>query len=144
MDYNQFVKQVQARAELESPSQAVNAIQATLLTLRERLAGNEANNLASQLPSELQGFLPPKANTEETPDYGIDEFFNRVAGREGVTDEEASKHARAVMRTVAEAASGGELTDIGTQLPPEYGLLFYTGGGFLGQESNWDTTPPAV
>lgn len=138
MNYNQFVSRVRQRAGVRSDTEARAAIEATLTNLAERLAGNEAANLAAQLPLELQPYLPGKTNSTATESFGIEEFFNRVAGKEGVDAAEASKHARAVMRTVADAVSGGELTDIGLQLPAEYGLLFYTGGDFLAEPQNWE------
>lgn len=144
MNYNEFMRTVRQRIGLQSEAEVSNVIEATLTTLSERLAGNEAANLAAQLPTELQGFLPGKPNDIATESFGVEEFLERVARKERVDEAEASKHARAVMTTVADAVSGGELTDISSQLPVEYGLLFYTGGDFLAEPQNWEGASPTV
>ena len=57
------------------------AITATLETLNERLTGGEAKDLAAQLPKEVQPALQPK--TEEAEAFSLEEFYRRVAEREG-------------------------------------------------------------
>lgn len=57
MQYDQFVGQVQHRAHLANSGQALRVIHATLETLNERLRGNEADDLAAQLPEEMGAFL---------------------------------------------------------------------------------------
>ncbi len=51
MKYDEFISQVQRRANLASREEAERATRATLETLGERLAGGEAKDLAAQLPS---------------------------------------------------------------------------------------------
>jgi uncharacterized protein (DUF2267 family) len=50
---DEFVKRVIEIGELESRDQAEHAIRATFETLKERLAGNEPDHLAAQLPEDL-------------------------------------------------------------------------------------------
>lgn len=53
MTYDEFVGQVQHRAQLSDTGAAVAAIRATLETLGEHLFGGKAENLAAQLPREI-------------------------------------------------------------------------------------------
>jgi hypothetical protein len=50
MKHDEFVKEVQERGHMGSREEAESAIRATLQTLAERLKGEEAEHLASQLP----------------------------------------------------------------------------------------------
>ncbi len=121
MNYDEFVGQVQNRARLASKGEAVAAIRATLMTLTERLFGQEVEDLASQLPTEIAWYM---RQVEEKEKFGLNEFFKRVTEREGVDYPEAVYHARVVMEVVGEAVSKGEIDDIRAQLPPEFSKLF--------------------
>lgn len=57
MKYDEFVNHVQALTQLDSQDQAKRAIQATLETLTRRIYGDEAKDLASQLPEEMAQYL---------------------------------------------------------------------------------------
>lgn len=125
MQYQEFVNRVNEQIRTESPGDAELAIQATLATLGERISGGEAENLAAQLPAELQTQLESGNYTEEAEPFSLDEFYLRVAEREGASlPETAVEHARAVMEQLTRAVTGGELADIQRQLPEEYEPLF--------------------
>ena len=64
--------------------------------------------------------LSPPGGTER---FGADEFVRRVGEREGVDDDEAAAHARAVLRTLDEAVAG-DLDYVRAQLSPDYAPLF--------------------
>ena len=49
MKHDEFIKHVQTVAQLNSREEA-RATQATLSTIKERIVGNEASQLAAQLP----------------------------------------------------------------------------------------------
>ncbi len=49
--------------------------------------------------------------------------MRRVGEREGVDDDEAAAHARAVLRTLDEAVAG-DLDYVRAQLSPDYAPLF--------------------
>lgn len=127
MQYDEFVGQVQHRARLASTGEAVHAIHATLSTLSERIFGNEATNLAAQLPQEIGVYLIPS----ELPEvFSMKNFYERVASRERADLPIAIYHARAVMSVVLDAVSPGEIADLRAQLPREYDHLFtYEGEG---------------
>ena len=54
MDFDEFTGQVQHRLELASTGEAVRAIRATLLPLGERLPEGNAEDLAANLPMEIE------------------------------------------------------------------------------------------
>lgn len=50
MKFDDFTEKVQHKAKQTTTGEAIAAIRATLETLAERTAGDEAENLAAQLP----------------------------------------------------------------------------------------------
>jgi uncharacterized protein (DUF2267 family) len=129
MKYDEFVGQVQNRARLATSGEAVRAIQATFKALGTRLYGQEAQNLAAQLPPELGDYL----TTEENESFPLEAFFERVAEEEGVDLPDAVHHARAVVSVLQDAVSIGEIADVRAQLPDDYDPLFEAGAeGELG------------
>jgi uncharacterized protein (DUF2267 family) len=122
MNYDQFVGQVQSRARLGSTGETVRAIRATLEALGQRLAGNEAQHLAAQLPEEVGYYLKQAEAKGER--FGLREFFERVSQHERQDLPEATHHARAVISVVCEAITPGELGHLRAQLPEEFNPLF--------------------
>jgi len=125
MKDEQFIAEVKNLAELDSDEGARKAIGATLKTLRERLAGEEPSNLAAQLPPGIAPYAEGAGGQESFP---IEEFYERVAGKEGVGQDEAIRHARAVATVVQTAVTGGELEDVRSQLGDGYKELFGQSG----------------
>jgi uncharacterized protein (DUF2267 family) len=109
------------RSVSDARREAENATTATLETLNERITGGEARDLAAQLPKEIQPALQPKA--EEAEGFSLEEFYRRVAEREGVDIETARIDASAVMRVLREAVTPGELDDVMAQLPEDFNAL---------------------
>ena len=52
--------------------------------------------------------------------FSVEEFFRRVAEKEGVDIEAASAHASAVMAVLGETIDEGELQDVREQLPQDF------------------------
>jgi uncharacterized protein (DUF2267 family) len=122
MKGEQFIAEVRNLAELDTNEDAQKAIRCTLETLKERLAGNEPSNLAAQLPPEIAIFVEGDGGREA---FSVQEFYERVAQKEGTTNsEEAVKHARAVATVLQTAVTGGELEDVRSQLGNDYEELF--------------------
>jgi uncharacterized protein (DUF2267 family) len=117
----QFIAEVKNLAELDSNEDAQKTIRATFETLRERLAGNEPADLAAQLPQEIAPFVEGAGGQEA---FSVQEFYERVAHKEGTKSEEAVKHARAVATVVQTAVTGGALEDVRSQLGNDYEELF--------------------
>lgn len=139
MQYDQFVGQVQHRAQLANGGQAVHAIHATLETLGERLFGGEAEQLASQLPAEI-GYYLRQARIKDN--FGMDEFFDRVSAHEGVALRTAMHHARVVLSVLTEAVSPGEIEDVRAQLPGDLKWVLETGYDEAAHEQGYEQATP--
>jgi len=126
MKHDEFIGQGQHHARLSSRGEAEIATRATLETLAERLAGGEANDLASQLPRGIAEYLRTGL-AGEGERFSVEEFFQRVSEREGVDLPKAIYHARAVIAVLYEAVSPGEMADVRAQLPAEFTRLFEPG-----------------
>ncbi len=123
MKYDEFIAQVQRRADLNTKDEAVRATRAVLETLGERLAGGEPKDLAAQLPPEIAGYLHQPLPGAGVP-FTLDDFFMRVAEREGSELAEATFHVRVVLGLVAEVVTMGEIENIRARLPAEFRQLF--------------------
>jgi uncharacterized protein (DUF2267 family) len=121
MKGDEFIAEVRNLAELGNDEDAEKATRATLETLRERLAGDEPSNLAAQLPPEVASYVEGAGGQDS---FGVDEFYSRVAQKEGVGQDEATRRARAVATVLQTAVTGGELDDVHSQLGDEYKELF--------------------
>ena len=123
MKYDEFIAQVERRTGLDSRDAAICATSATLETLAERLAGGEAKDLASQLPPEIGVYLQqPFAGAGEP--FSLDEFFQRVSNREGVSLADATYHARIIIALISEVVTMGEIENVRSQLPTNFRQLF--------------------
>jgi len=98
------------------------AISATLEALGECIPGEEARNLADQLPKEIKE--PLHQASADAKVCSLETFLRRISEKEGVDAGTATDHASAVMSVLAEAASGGELEAIRAQLPQRFDALF--------------------
>jgi uncharacterized protein (DUF2267 family) len=117
MDYETFSRTAAQRAGMDEDTME-RVERATLQTLAERISGGEAQDLAAQLPGELQDSLRRPGEVAEA--FGVDEFVRRVAERGEVGPDEAGTGAAAVLITVREAVTPGEFDDVLSQLPQEY------------------------
>jgi uncharacterized protein (DUF2267 family) len=126
LQYSEFLRRVEEqiaadRSVSDARRAAENATTATLETLNERISGGEARDLAAQLPQEIQPALRPKA--EEAEGFSLEEFYRRVAEREGVDIETARIDASTVMGVLSEAVTSGELDDVMAQLSEDFNTL---------------------
>jgi uncharacterized protein (DUF2267 family) len=117
MKYDEFIDAVAIRAGV-SPDDAEVLTYATLQTLAERLTGGEADDLASQLPQELQDTL--QKEFEQAEDFGLEEFVRRVSLNAGTDTALAWQGVRAVMATLQDAVTAGEFDDVMAQLPNDF------------------------
>jgi uncharacterized protein (DUF2267 family) len=86
LKHDEFIARVRDLAEVQTNEEAERATRATLETLRERLAGNEPNNLADQLPPEIADPLRGEGGRNS---FSLAEFYRRVSDKEGVEEPEA-------------------------------------------------------
>lgn len=124
MTYDEFLGQVQNRARLASREEAVAATRATLEAFGRRLSGGELNDVASQLPSEIQLYLGTEGPGER---FDLKEFYNRVSILEGKDIRDAAFHARVVLSVLKDAINENELQDMLAQLPDQFRSLFEEG-----------------
>jgi len=120
--YHEFVAAVRQRGEYGSAAEAEDVIRAVLGVLASRLTPDEAHDLASQLPHGIAEILEEAG--EPTRQLSVQEFLQRIAAGTGATTRTAEWDAGAVLSTVADAITDGELNDLMTQLPSGYAALF--------------------
>lgn len=123
MKYDEFIKHVQTLAQLDSREAAERATRATLETIKERVVGNEASQLAAQLPAEFAGYLTGREG-ENGRHFSLMEFYQRVQEKEGVEPTAAAIHARAVFSVLQSAVTPGEFTDLRANFSHDYEELF--------------------
>jgi uncharacterized protein (DUF2267 family) len=121
MKYNAFVTEVQKRLELATQGDAVRASRAVLTSLGERLQADEATDLASPLPMEIDRYLRAADSGQR---FSFEEYLDRVGEREGVETRTALHHAQRVVELVSEVVPSGELKQVRAQLPADFDELF--------------------
>lgn len=126
MNYDEFLARVGQHGGPVERDHADQASKIVLATLGQRLAGREPQNLASQLPQELQHPLLQHDGLAAEIGDDLDDFLRRISDREGrgCSTEQALSHARAVLGTMASFVSTGEIDDLRSQLPAGYAALF--------------------
>ena len=125
MKYDEFIKHVQSFAKLDSREEAEKATQITLETLKERIVGDEASQLAAQLPEDLAQYLRGREG-QMGDHFKIEEFYQRICDRGNVEPEIAANYAIAVFTVLKSAVSPGEFSDVKINLSEDYSELFST------------------
>jgi uncharacterized protein (DUF2267 family) len=115
VEYKEFVHAVTGRTAL-SRQEAADLTRATLEALAERLSDGEATQLALQLPDGLAEYVRPQKR-KQAERFGLHEFVRKVSQHTGLTVEETTLGARAVLTTLREAVSPDEFDDVMSQLP---------------------------
>ncbi|MFC8520848.1 DUF2267 domain-containing protein [Streptomyces sp. NPDC057257] len=123
MKYDEFLARVRERGEYSHQDEAAKVTEEVLGVLAGRISPDEVDDLASQLPGPL-GQVLAGAKQQQAESYGIEEFYRRVAERTGARPRTALWDAAAVLTTVADAVSGGELNQVISQLPSSYAVPF--------------------
>jgi uncharacterized protein (DUF2267 family) len=128
MRYEDFLIKVYDRGEYVDADQTLHVIQAVLTTLAWRLPADKAAKLAGQLPDQLTTALTTDhsqaADESQGEAFDLSEFLRRVAAAVGATERTAEWDASAVLCTIAEAISDGDLADLLHELPVEFAVLF--------------------
>lgn len=116
---DEFVGRVESLSGLPR-EESLSLIDATLLTLADRVSAGEARQLAAHLPSELQ--LPITSASSPAEPFDLREFMRRIAVRSGRGSHDVDP--RPVLRALAETVPHQELQDALSQLPEEITALF--------------------
>ncbi|MEV5883836.1 DUF2267 domain-containing protein [Streptomyces sp. NPDC052020] len=122
MRLDEFLAEVRDRGEYRSQEEAEQVSSAVLWVLASRISPEEAADLAAQLPAPLDDALRLERGRPET--FGHEEFLRRVARQTGARQATAEWDASAVLSTVADAVSGGEVDHLLAQLPSDYAEFF--------------------
>lgn len=123
MRHDDFIGQVQHRAQLPSRGDAARATRATLETLSERVPAGVAAKLAAQLPVEigehLRRTLPLNLGNATGERFDVREFVSRIAAR-STTDEPFAAHAARVVCEVTDEATDGMIrSSVADALPQD-------------------------
>lgn len=123
MKYDEFIKHVQSAAQLTTREDAEKATQAMLETLKERIVGDEAAQLAAQLPENLAKHLRGREG-QFGDHFKIEEFHQRVSQKAGVDLATAETYVKAVFSVLSVAVSPGEFADVRSNFSEDYDKLF--------------------
>lgn len=123
MRYDEFMARTKELGEYEDNQEAERVARAVLGTLARRMTLRETEDLAAQLSAPLDRFLLA-GRTERPESFGVAEFLRQVADVTGARPRTAEWDASAVLCTVGESISGGELNQVLSQLPSDYAALF--------------------
>lgn len=125
MQYGEFINGVIESGGPGDRDVAKQVTQVVMADLGQRLTGDEAKDLASQLPDELKASVTEHVAAEPVND-DVDDFLRRVSDHLGqeVAPDQARIHVQAVFATLSQAVSAGEISDLRSQLPAGFGPLF--------------------
>src|SRR3954453_16947118 len=116
--YAEIVTEVQQSASITSLIDADRVTRATIDVLGRRLTACPNTSVAYRLPSPLASELHEEQ--EDAVEFGIAEFYDQVADRARLTNTEARRRARAVVRALGSVMPTADLQEIFGQLPEEY------------------------
>lgn len=117
MKQRELVEQVRRRmGDDGTTDQVLRAIDAVLYSLGERIGYANATTVAAALPFRLAGKMRRGA---PNPPRSIDEFYQRVARREGVPQSVAVWHSQAVCGALCELLPEQERTQLCSNLWPQ-------------------------
>jgi uncharacterized protein (DUF2267 family) len=125
MEYTEFITHVQSLAQSNSREEAERATRATLETLKERVPGDEIQELATQLPAELGNCLQgEKEQTDQS--FNLQEFITRVSQKENIEPTTTAIHVRAVFAVLQNAVNPEKFAKFHTYFSHDYEELFTT------------------
>jgi uncharacterized protein (DUF2267 family) len=126
MRTNEFIDQVASFGQFSTGTEAREATKATLVTLSQLLTEGEADDLAAQLPDDLDDWVhSTKVQPASGATFDAEGFLRRVADRlPGEVDkEQAEQQAHLVLTTLKNAITPGEWDNFTSQLPEDFDRL---------------------
>jgi uncharacterized protein (DUF2267 family) len=111
-DVDEFLRRVAGRAETDLDG-AERDTRAVFAALGRVLSADELDDLAAELPKDYAPLLPRGPFVDV---LAADVFVQRVAQRVGLDQERATRATEAVLETLAERISDGEVEDLVSRL----------------------------
>jgi uncharacterized protein (DUF2267 family) len=125
MEYNEFITHVQSLAQSNSREEAERATRATLETLKERIPGDEVQEVAAELPAELSETLQT-TDAKGSESFNLQEFISRVSQRENIEPTTTAIHVRAVFAVLQNAINPEKFAKFHHYFSHDYEELFTT------------------
>jgi uncharacterized protein (DUF2267 family) len=125
-DYDTLVDDFGERAGIDNLANAERAAIETLPTFCAYIEPDQAAALWVLFPGALGAAVTERSDYPE--DLSVEAFVALVADRQGfgVDDDDALRHCRAIMATIATHGGHDELRQARNQLPAEFARLFET------------------
>ncbi|MCC5598891.1 DUF2267 domain-containing protein [Nostoc favosum] len=125
MEYDEFITHVQSLTQSDSREKAERATRATLETLKERIADDEAQELAANLPQQLGDYLRGKEG-DSGGSFNLQEFIARASKKENIEPTTVAIHVRAVFTVLQNAISPELFAALHAHFSHDYEELFGT------------------
>jgi uncharacterized protein (DUF2267 family) len=125
VEYDEFITHVQSLTQSDSREEAERATRATLETLKERIANDEAQELAASLPQQLGDYLRGKEG-DSGGSFNLQEFIARASQKENIEPTTVAIHVRAVFTVLQNAISPELFADLHSHFSHDYEELFGT------------------
>ncbi|MBD2725901.1 DUF2267 domain-containing protein [Nostoc sp. FACHB-892] len=125
MEYDEFITHVQSLTQSDSREEAERATRATLETLKERIANDEAQELAASLPQQLGDYLRGKEG-DSGGSFNLQEFIARASQKENIEPTTVAIHVRAVFTVLQNAVSPELFAALHSHFSHDYEELFGT------------------
>ena len=119
MKRDELIKNVQSIAQSGSRDEADYAIRITLETLREKILGDEAKHLASQLSSKRREYWEGREG-ENGQSFSLERFYQRMSQKERVDPVTTFSHARAGFSVLNTAIAAGKFAELAANLSEDY------------------------
>jgi uncharacterized protein (DUF2267 family) len=113
-DLDAFVRRVMEREDVDAET-AEGYIRAVFLALERTVGDKGLAHVCSELSKDYPPLFPRGPHVKI---LSAERFLQRVADRAGVVPEVARRATHAVLETLAERISGGEIDDLVERLPP--------------------------
>lgn len=122
MQYQEFIKRVQERTDLQSEEKAESVTRATFETLAEHEAAQNNSKLFNRLPTEIAEFFGKNSNAEN---FDSQEFVKRVASRAGVEDlNSAAQYASGVLAILQDSVEREDFDKFRAEFSEDFNPLF--------------------
>ncbi|MBN3882450.1 MAG: DUF2267 domain-containing protein [Nostoc sp.] len=123
MEYDEFITHVQSLTQSDSREEAERATRATLETLKERIAGDDAEQIAAKLPQQLGDCLRGREGDSGNI-FNLQEFIARASQKENIEPTTAAIHVRAVFTVLQNAISPETFAAFNAYFSHDYQELF--------------------